>query len=137
MSKKVIPFLEKLLLEACCEIAELGLAVGMQDMGAGGLLCASLEVVLRGREKTDIKMGCNIQLEKVPIKYKMDTCDILTSESQERMLIISSPQNQSKIFEIFDKWDLEHAVIGSVNTSDEYKVYYNDKNTLQRKCRKF
>ena len=51
--QKSDPFLEKLLLEACCEIAESGLAVGMQDMGAGGLLCASLEIVLRGREKTE------------------------------------------------------------------------------------
>ena len=67
--QKSDPFLEKLLLEACCEIAENGLAVGMQDMGAGGLLCASLEVVLRGREKTDINMGCNIQLDQVPTKY--------------------------------------------------------------------
>ena len=118
----MIPFLEKLLLEACCEIAESKLAVGMQDMGAGGLLCASLEVVLRGREKTDINMGCNIQLDKVPTKYNMDACDILTSESQERMLIISTSENKSKIFEIFNKWDLEYSLIGSVNTSGEYLV---------------
>ena len=54
--QKSDPFLEKLLLEACCEIAEnIGCVSGMQDMGAGGLLCASLEVVLRGREKTGEK----------------------------------------------------------------------------------
>ena len=125
--QKSDPFLEKLLLEACCEIAENGLAVGMQDMGAGGLLCASLEVILRGREKTDINMGCDIQLDRVPTKYDMDPCDILTSESQERMLIISNCKNTSEIFKIFDRWDLEYNVIGSVNTSGEYKVRYNDK----------
>ena len=125
--QKSDPFLEKLLLEACCEIAESGLAVGMQDMGAGGLLCASLEVILRGREKTIWNMGCDIQLDRVPTKYDMDPCDILTSESQERMLIVSNLKNISEILYIFDKWDLEHSIIGSVNTSGEYKVKYNDK----------
>ena len=57
----------------------------------------------------------------------MDACDILTSESQERMLIISNCKNTSEIFKIFDKWDLEYNVIGSVNTSGEYKVRYNEK----------
>ena len=125
--QKSDPFLEKLLLEACCEIAESRLAVGMQDMGAGGLLCASLEVVLRGREKTVMNFGCDIHLDRVPTKYNMDPCDILTSESQERMLIISNCKNTSEIFKIFDKWDLEYSVIGSVNTSGEYLVYYDDK----------
>ena len=129
--QKSDPFLEKLLLEACCEIAESRLAVGMQDMGAGGLLCASLEVVLRGREKTEMNMGCDIYLDKVPTKYNMDFCDILTSESQERMLIVSTSENKDKIFAIFNKWDLEYSVIGSVNTSGEYKVYY-DENILYK-----
>ena len=58
----------------------------MQDMGAGGLLCASLEVVIRGREKTGKNLGCDIHLDKVPTKYEMEPCNILVSESQERML---------------------------------------------------
>ena len=53
--QKSDPYLEKLLLEACCEIADKKLAAGMQDMGAGGLLCATYEVVNRGREKTKKK----------------------------------------------------------------------------------
>ena len=62
--QKSDPFLEKLLLEACCEISEKKYAIGMQDMGAGGLLCASLEVV-KGIEKTSIKnLGCEIYLNK-------------------------------------------------------------------------
>jgi phosphoribosylformylglycinamidine synthase len=129
--QKSDPFLEKLLLEACCEIAKEGCVSGMQDMGAGGLLCASLEVVLRGREKTGENFGCNIYLDKVPTKYEMESCNILISESQERMLIVSPPENKEKIFEIFDKWELEYSVIGRINTSGEYKVY-NGKEILYR-----
>ena len=58
--QKSDPFLEKLLLEACCEISEKKLVEGMQDMGAGGLLCASLEVVKRGQEKTNKNIGCTL-----------------------------------------------------------------------------
>ena len=125
--QKSDPFLEKLLLESCCEIAKnKDYVSGMQDMGAGGLLCASLEVVLRGRDKTGKNFGCNIHLNKVPTKYKMEPCNILISESQERMLIVSPPENKEKIFEIFEKWELEYSVIGSLNTSGEYKVYNNE-----------
>ena len=60
----------------------------MQDMGAGGLLCASLELIKRGQEKTGKNLGCDLFLDKVPTKYKMDNCNILISESQERMLIV-------------------------------------------------
>ena len=125
--QKSDPFLEKLLLESCCEIAKEGCVSGMQDMGAGGLLCASLEVVLRGREKTGENFGCNIDLDKVPTKYEMEPCNILISESQERMLIVSPPENKEKIFKIFEKWELEYSVIGSLNKSGEYKVYSNEK----------
>lgn len=124
--QKSDPFLEKLLLEACCEIAKEGCVSGMQDMGAGGLLCASLEVVLRGREKTGKNFGCDIHLDRVPTKYQMEPCNILISESQERMLIVSPPENKEKIFQIFEKWELEYSVIGRVNTSGEYKVYSNE-----------
>ena len=124
--QKSDPFLEKLLLEACCEITELELAVGMQDMGAGGLLCASMEVVSRGAKKTGKSLGCIINLEKVPIKYKMDFCNILISESQERMLIVCKESNKSKIFDIFKRWDLEYAMVGIVNNTGMYEVRHND-----------
>ncbi len=126
--QKSDPFLEKLLLEACCEIADKKLAVGMQDMGAGGMLCATLEVVKRGIEKTGIQdLGCEIYLDKVPTKYDMELNNILISESQERMLIVSNEKNLGKINEIFDKWDLEYAVIGKTVFSSKYEVYYNNK----------
>ena len=126
--QKSDPFLEKLLLEACCEIADKKLAVGMQDMGAGGMLCATLEVVKRGIEKTGIQdLGCEIYLDKVPTKYDMELNNILISESQERMLIVSNEDNLGKINQIFDKWDLEYAIIGKTNNSSKYEVYNNNK----------
>ena len=125
--QKSDPFLEKLLLEACCEIAELKLAEGMQDMGAGGILCATIEVIKRGREKTKHNFGCEINLEKVPLKSEMDPYSILASESQERMLIISTQENKEKIEEIFKKWDLEYSIIGKVTETGFYSVYNNNK----------
>ena len=116
------PFLEKLLLEACLEITEEKLVEGMQDMGAGGVLCATLEVVERGRNKTHQNFGCEIKVEKIPTKHAMNNCDKLISESQERMLIVARPENKDRICEIFNKWDLEYSIIGNVNTSGNYVV---------------
>ena len=82
------------------ESSETQLVEGMQDMGAGGLLCASHEVVRRGMDKTDLYLGCNIHLDTVPTKYEMDPCDILISESQERMLIIATEENVEKIISL-------------------------------------
>tara|TARA_B110001450_G_C17659390_1_gene496568 strand:- start:1132 stop:3219 length:2088 start_codon:yes stop_codon:yes gene_type:complete len=119
------PYLEKLLMEACCEISDKKLAEGMQDMGAGGLLCASVEVVKRGRDKTGKNIGCEIYLDKVPIKYAVDNCDILISESQERMLIVAQEKNKEEIFGIFEKWDLEYSVVGMSNNTGYYSVLDN------------
>ncbi|MBP02577.1 MAG: hypothetical protein CMM25_07185 [Rhodospirillaceae bacterium] len=135
--QKADPFLEKLLLDACCEIAEHKLVVGMQDMGAGGILCASLEVLLRGNEyrlkkgmSNKSKLGCSINIDAVPIKDEMEPCDILISESQERMFIVATEPNKDKIFEIFKKWDLEYAVIGTTNFSGIYSICNNDNEVL-------
>ena len=120
-------FLEKLLLEACLEISEQKLAEGMQDMGAGGLLCASIEVVSRGRIKTSKPLGCNMFVENIPIKDRnMSLCDRLISESQERMLIVCKPENKDKIFDIFKKWDLDYSIVGKVDLSGKYIVYDYD-----------
>lgn len=122
--QKSDPYLEKLLLEACCEITDKGLVEGMQDMGAGGLLCATLEVIKRGREKTNANLGCTIDLDMVPTKYDMKYSNILISESQERMLIVCTEENINPIFKIFEKWDLEHRLIGKTNMSGNYQVNY-------------
>ena len=125
--QKSDPFLEKLLLEACYEISELGIVEGMQDMGAGGILCSSLEVIKRGREKTGKELGCDIYLEKVPLKHDMLKQNILISESQERMLIVCKPENMNIISNVFAKWDLEHSIIGTVNSKGTYNVLYENK----------
>ena len=119
------PFLERLLLEACCELADERLVEGMQDMGAGGVLCASLEVIKRGREKTGKNLGCDIYIDKIPVKTTMEPCDILISESQERMLLVCRPGNTDKIKSILTKWDLESKEIGYVTTHGRYDVYEN------------
>ena len=119
------PFLEKLLLEACCEISEMNILEGMQDMGAGGLLCSSLELIQRGREKTGKNLGCVIDVNCVPVKYEMDDCDKMISESQERMLLVVKKEHKTKIFDVFEKWDLEYSVVGTVNTTGCYTVQKN------------
>lgn len=124
--QKSDPFLEKLLLEACLEITEQKLAVGMQDMGAGGLLCATYEVVTRGRDYTGHNLGCTVHLEKVPTKYPMEPSDILVSESQERMLIVADESNVQQIFDIFRKWDLEYCTVGEITDNGLYNLYYSD-----------
>ena len=63
-------------------------------MGAGGILCASVEVVERGRKKTNKNLGCEIYLDKIPIKYKLNLCDILISETQERMLLVCNEEQK-------------------------------------------
>lgn len=126
-------FLEKLLLESCLEIIENKLVEGMQDMGAGGVLCATLEVIQRGREKTGKNLGCSIIVDNIPSKYDMSPCDKLISESQERMLLIVKCENKDKIFDIFNKWDLEAALIGEVNNLGNYTVFDKDENIIYNK----
>ena len=125
-------YLEKLLLEVCCELSEKHLLEGMQDMGAGGLLCSSLELIQRGREKFKKNLGCEIYLDKVPTKCQMNASDILISESQERMLLVCTMFNYDNIKSICNKWDLEAEIIGKVTTSGHYKVI-NGENTIYNK----
>ena len=120
------PFLEKLLLEACNEITEKKLVEGMQDMGAGGLLCSSLELVQRGREKTKKNLGCTLFVDKIPIKYDMDPCDKIISESQERMLLVVKKEFIGRVFAVFEKWDLEYSVVGNVDDTGKYKIINKD-----------
>ena len=114
------------------------LVEGMQDMGAAGLLCSTVEVIERGRKKTGKDLGCHLNLNKVPLKSKDPSySDILLSESQERMLIISTPKNKDAIFEIFKKWDLEAEVIGVVNNTGKYSVCDNNQVLYEQKFEDF
>ena len=123
--QKADAYLENLLLDAFCEISGLGLAEGCQDLGAGGILCATTEVIKRGREKTNKDLGCNIFLDKVSLKggTVYDNYTILASESQERMLLVVTPDNLNDIQDILNKWDLEYNVIGEVTENGMYSVY--------------
>lgn len=126
------PFLEKLLLDACCELAQTPWIEGMQDMGAAGLLCSTSEVAIRGRKKTKKNLGAKIFLAKVPQKAEnMTPIELLLSESQERMLIVGKRKYRDNILQLFKKWDLEARVIGEVTEDGKYTlVYEKDKKTI-------
>jgi len=116
------PFIEKQLLEATLEAIRLGLVVGIQDMGAAGITCSTSEMSAKG------KCGMDINLDEVPTREKhMTSYEIMLSESQERMLIIASPENEVNIQNIFDKWDLKCKRIGTVTLSRNLRVYKDGK----------
>ncbi len=103
------PFMEKLLLEACLELIQTDALVGMQDMGAAGLTCATCETSARGAS------GIEIDLTKVPLREKgMSPYEIMLSESQERMLVIAKKGRERTVEQIFEKWDLHAVQIGEV-----------------------
>ena len=124
--QKADAYLENLLLDAFVEISDQQLAEGCQDLGAGGILCATTEVIKRGREKTHKNLGCSLNIDKVALKEDMDYYSILASESQERMLIVSNRENLEKIENILTKWDLEYNQIGTVTNDGMYSVYDKD-----------
>lgn len=120
------PFLEKLLLEACCELADTKWIEGMQDMGAAGLLCSTSEVILRGRKKTRKNLGAKVFLNRVPTKAnKMSPVEMLLSESQERMLIVGHRKYRKEILKVFKRWDLEAHIIGKVTNDGKYTIVYD------------
>jgi phosphoribosylformylglycinamidine synthase subunit PurL len=112
------PFQEKKLLEACLEVIETGAVVGMQDMGAAGIICSTAEMSAKG------EVGMRIDLDKVPTRQQnMKAWELLLSESQERMLLVVEKGKESEVKKVFDKWDLESAVIGEV-TEDGLLSFY-------------
>ena len=112
------PFQEKKLLEACLEVIETGAVVGMQDMGAAGIICSTAEMSAKG------EVGMRIDLDKVPTRQQnMKAWELLLSESQERMLLVVEKGKESEVKKVFDKWDLESAVVGEV-TEDGLLSFY-------------
>jgi phosphoribosylformylglycinamidine synthase len=112
------PFQEKLLLEATLEVIKTGAVVGMQDMGAAGIICSNSEMSAKGEH------GMRIDLDKVPTRQEnMKPFEILLSESQERMLIVVHKGREAEVEAIFDKWDLNCAIIGEV-TDTKRLLYY-------------
>lgn len=114
------PFQEKKLLEACLEVIENGGLVGMQDMGAAGIICSTSEMSAKGG------VGMNIYLEKVPTRQaNMKAWELLLSESQERMLMVVEKGREQEITAIFEKWDLPCSEIGVVTTDGILRFYMN------------
>jgi phosphoribosylformylglycinamidine synthase len=113
------PFKEKLLVEACLEVMDRGLIVGIQDMGAAGLTCSTTEMAAKGG------MGIVIDLDKVPQReIGMTPYEILLSESQERMLLVAAPENVAAVQEVFAKWDLDAPVVGEVVEGGQARISF-------------
>ncbi len=116
------PFTEKLLLEACLELMAGDSIIAIQDMGAAGLTSSSIEMASKGN------LGIEINLNKVPCREaKMTPYEIMLSESQERMLIVLENGKEEQAKKIFDKWNLDFAVIGKTTKSKKIELYFDDK----------
>ncbi len=114
------PFQEKKLLEACLEVIQTGAVVGMQDMGAAGIICSTSEMSAKG------KSGMRIDLDKVPTRQKdMKAWELLLSESQERMLLVAEKGKEKLVLDVFKKWDLPCSEIGEVTTDGILRFYMN------------
>jgi phosphoribosylformylglycinamidine synthase subunit PurL len=112
------PFQEKLLLEATLEVIKTGAVIGMQDMGAAGIICSTSEMSAKG------KHGMNINLDLVPTRQKdMKPFEILLSESQERMLIVVEKGKEELVKNVFQKWDLNCKQIGEVIEGEFLNFY--------------
>src|SRR5665213_1298151 len=115
------PFQEKKLLEACLEVIATGAVIGMQDMGAAGIICSTAETSAKGG------VGMNIYLDKVPTRQKhMKAWELLLSESQERMLLTVKKGREQEVISIFEKWDLPCSQIGEVTDGKSLRFYLND-----------
>lgn len=114
------PFTEKLLLEACLELFKTDYVVGIQDMGAAGLTSSSFEMA--GRSGS----GMIMHLDKVPAREEgMTPYDFMLSESQERMLLCAKKGSEAEIIKIFEKWDLDAAVIGEVTATGNMELFWH------------
>ena len=111
------PFSEKLLLEACLEIMQKDCVIAIQDMGAAGLTCSAVEMGAKG------DLGVVLDLDKVPTRESaMSAYEMMLSESQERMLMVLRPEKEAEARAIFDKWDLDFAVVGETIAEDRFLI---------------
>ena len=115
------PFTEKLLMEACLELMKDNSIISIQDMGAAGLTSSSIEMASKG------DLGIELHLDKVPCREEnMSPYEMMLSESQERMLIILEDGRENEAKKIFDKWDLDFAVIGNTTDTNNLTLKYNN-----------
>ena len=114
------PFMEKVLIECCLELYAAGLVVGIQDLGGAGLSCATSELASAGDG------GMTIELDRVPLRAaNMTPAEILSSESQERMCAVVTPDNVEKFMAVCRKWDVLATVIGEVADGDRLRITWH------------
>ena len=120
------PFTEKLLLEACLELMKDNSIIAIQDMGAAGLTSSSVEMASKGN------LGIELNLNKVPCREEwMTPYEIMLSESQERMLIVLEKGKEDQAKQIFQKWNLDFAVIGKTTNSKKIELIFDKKIVAQ------
>ncbi|MEL6211593.1 MAG: AIR synthase-related protein, partial [Pseudomonadota bacterium] len=113
------PFTEKRLLEACLELMATGAVISIQDMGAAGLTCSAVEMGDKGN------LGVRLDLDRVPVREEaMTAYEMMLSESQERMLMVLRPEKEAEARAVFDKWDLDFAVVGETIAEDRFIVMH-------------
>ncbi len=113
------PFTEKRLMEACLELMATGAVVSIQDMGAAGLTCSAVEMGDKGG------LGIRLDLDAVPVREEaMSAYEMMLSESQERMLMVLDPEKEEAARAVFDKWDLDFAVVGETIAEDRFLILH-------------
>ena len=114
------PFTEKRLMEATLELMATGAVISIQDMGAAGLTCSAVEMGDKGG------LGVKLTLEDVPQREEnMTAYDMMLSESQERMLMVLKPELEAEARAVFEKWDLDFAIVGETIAEDRFLIMHN------------
>ncbi|WP_299660076.1 phosphoribosylformylglycinamidine synthase subunit PurL [uncultured Ruegeria sp.] len=114
------PFTEKRLMEATLELMQTGAVISIQDMGAAGLTCSAVEMGDKGG------LGVRLDLENVPQREEnMTAYEMMLSESQERMLMVLKPELEAEARAVFDKWDLDFAIVGETIAEDRFLIMHN------------
>ncbi|MGJ8584644.1 MAG: phosphoribosylformylglycinamidine synthase subunit PurL [Marinosulfonomonas sp.] len=114
------PFTEKRLMEATLELMATGAVISIQDMGAAGLTCSAVEMGDKGG------LGIRLNLEDVPVREEnMTAYEMMLSESQERMLMVLKPELEAEAKAVFEKWDLDFAIVGETIAEDRFEVLLN------------
>ena len=114
------PFTEKRLMEATLELMETGAVISIQDMGAAGLTCSAVEMGDKGG------LGVKLNLNQVPVReQQMTAYEMMLSESQERMLMVLRPELEADAKAVFDKWDLDFAIVGETIADDRFIVIHD------------
>jgi len=115
------PFTEKRLLEACLELMASGAVISIQDMGAAGLTCSAVEMGDKG------DLGIRLDLDRVPCRETgMSAYEMMLSESQERMLMVLRPEKEAEARAIFEKWDLDFAIVGETIPEDRFLILHGN-----------